>query len=174
MANAARTLSDKDVLTRGDTSAETVATLGAEFEDGPAFVSLEAARRGKINNDLQRWMGSVFPCVQEFLRLPRGWDSYNGAPLKLDTGMFALQLLYDVMNPRVPVPLVAPTSAGGIQFEWHQDGFELELCVSAPYDCELSFRDQTTGEEGSFPLTTEFSLLRRMMMKLQSARRLAS
>jgi hypothetical protein len=173
MANAAHSLSDKDVLTRGDTSAETVAILDAEFEERPAFISLEAVRRGMINNDLQRWIGSVFPAVQEFLRLPVGWDTYNGVPLKLDTGMFALQLLYDVMNARVPVPLVAPTSGGGIQFEWHQDGFELELCVNAPYDCELSFRDQATGEEGSFVLTTDFKLLTRMMMRLQSAQRLA-
>ena len=173
MAEVLRTLSDKDVLTRGDTSADTVATFGVEFDAGPAHISLEAARRGKINNDLQRWVGSVFPSIQEFLRLPKGWDTYNGVPLKLDTGMFALQILYDVMNPRVPVPLVAPTSAGGIQFEWHQDGFELEFCVSAPYDCELSFRDHKTGEEGSFSLATDFSLLTQKILRLQPARRLA-
>ena len=173
MPNPARTLSDKDVLTRGDTSAETVATLNADFEEAPASISLEAVRRGKINKDLQRWMGSVFPAVQEFLRLPVGWDTYNGVPLRLDTGMFALQLLYDLMNPRIPVPLVAPTSPGGIQFEWRRDGFELELCVNAPYNCEVSSRDQATGDENSFMLTTDFTLLTRMMMKLQSAQQLA-
>jgi hypothetical protein len=174
MLDAVRSLSDKDVYLRGDTSSEeAVATMGAEFEQRPPVVSLDTARRGKINTDLQRWMGSVFLAVQEFLRLPPDWDSYGGVPLKLDTGMFALQLLYDVMTPRVPVPLVAPTSTGGIQFEWHQDGFELELCVTAPYDCELSFRDRATGDEDSLPLTTDFSALTRAMKRLQSTQRLA-
>jgi len=174
MDSTARTLSDRDILIRGDTSLETVATLGAEPDEAPAVVNLDSVRRGKINNDLQRWIGSVFPAVQEFLRLPVGWDSYNGKPLKLETGMFALQLLYDVMTPQVPVPLVAPTSAGGIQFEWRRDGFEMELCVAAPYDCELSYRDQQTGEEDSLPLTTDFSALTRIMRKLHTAQRLAS
>jgi hypothetical protein len=170
MVSTALTLSDRDIFVSGETSSGTVATLGA---DDDSVVSLETARRGKMNDDMQRWMRSVFPAVQEFLRLPRGWDSYNGSPLKLDTGMFALQLLYDVMTPRTPVPLVAPTSAGGIQFEWHQPDFELELCVAAPYDCELSYRDRTTGDEDAFALATDFSLLTRMMKKLQSVQRLA-
>jgi hypothetical protein len=169
MVSTARTLSDRDTFLSGDTSG-TIATLGA---DDDSVISLETARRGKMNNDLQRWMRSVFPAVQEFLRLPKGWDTYKGAPLQLDTGTFALQLLYDVMTPRTPVPLVAPTPAGGIQFEWHQPDFELELCVAAPYDCELSYRDRTAGDEDTFVLTTDFSLLTRMMKKLQSAQMLA-
>jgi hypothetical protein len=172
MDNLARTLADRDVQTRGDTSAGTVATIGAEFEQGPRVVSLESVRQprgqARSNTDLQRWVGSVLPAIDEFLRLPEGWDTYNGQPLKLDTGMFALQLLYDVMNPRASVPLVAPTSPGGVQFEWHQGQLELELCINAPYDCELSFRDRATGEEQSYNLTTDFSPLTRLMLRLQS------
>ena len=171
MNDAVRTLSEQDIQIRGDTS-ETIATSGADVERS-AVISLEAFRRGKMNDDMQRWMRSVFPAIQEFLRLPKGWDSYNGVPLKLDTGMFALQLLYDVMTPQTPVPLVAPTSGGGIQFEWHQPNFELELCIAAPYDCELAFRVPTTGDEGTFPLTTDFSVLTRMMKRLQPVQRLA-
>jgi hypothetical protein len=172
MNDAVLTLSEQDVQIRGDTS-ETVATLGADTERSPV-ISLEAVRRGRINDNMQRWMRSVFPAIQEFLRLPKGWDSYKGVPLKLDTGMFALQLLYDVMTPQTPVPLVAPTSGGGVQFEWHQPHFELELCIAAPYDCELAFRDMAAGAEGTFPLTTDFSVLTRMMKRLQPVQRVAS
>ena len=173
MDDNSHTFSDREIESRGDTMSETISIMDAELGRGASVVNLASIRQNQTNNDLRRWISSVLPAIDEFIRLPQGWDSYSGKPLKLDTGMFALQLLYDVMNPRVPVPLVAPTSPGGVQFEWHQERLDLELCINAPYDCDLYFIDNQTGEEGSYHLTTDFSRLTRLMPRLQSARQVA-
>jgi hypothetical protein len=138
-----------------------------------AVVSMEPARRARRVNDLSRWVGSVLPSIREFLELPKGWDSYQGQPLRHETGMFALQILYDLMSPRLPIPQVVPAPSGGLQFEWHQNDLDIELYVGAPYECEFHYHDHVTGEEDNIALTSDFSPLNRWMARLQEPPRVA-
>jgi len=174
MDDVTRTLSDRDVRSRGDTSADTVATFNSRVDPSVAVASLEAARQARNHADLQRWIGSVLVPIREFLRLPKGWDSYQGQPLKLETGMFAIQLLGDIMNPRVPIPLIGPTPPGGLQIEWYHDQFELELSINAPNDCEVLFRDRTTGDEQAFQFATDLKPLMALISKIQMNHRVAA
>jgi hypothetical protein len=99
----------------------------------------------------QKWQVEVVSKVVEFLNLPAGWDGYNAPAVRHDTGMFAIQVLAAVMRPRTPLPQIVPSSVGGIQFEWHERGIDLELHISAPLECEIWFEDLT----GAIPPISE-------------------
>lgn len=109
----------------------------------------DAASSGVVSLDTRRgkpaWQKEIVAALCRLLELPDGWDSYVGKPLKHDTGMFALQVLNSIMNESVPMPAVVPVSSGGVQFEWHDNGLDIELFIAAPYDCELSVCDHLAG-----------------------------
>jgi hypothetical protein len=93
---------------------------------------------GRTDN---KWQIKILEPLLRFSRLPDRWDGYSGRPLRMDTGFFALQVLEAVMRPRTPLPQVVPTAMGGVQFEWHERDIDLELHISAPYECEIWFED---------------------------------
>jgi hypothetical protein len=98
-----------------------------------------------------------------YAKLPHGWDTYNAPAIGWDAGLFALSVLNDFMRPRTPVPQVVPSTAGGVQLEWHQKGVDLELHITGPYRCELWFKDHRTPDVDpiSIELTDDYSALRR-------------
>lgn len=136
--NALFNLTDADFqsaeqLNVGDTASSTVVSLDS--------------RRSK-----PAWERELVATLCHYLELPPNWDSYGGRPLRHDTGMFALQVLCRIMNESIPLPSIVPISSGGVQFEWHQNGLDIELFIAAPYDAELFVYDHNSGEP---PKTTE-------------------
>lgn len=111
----------------------------------------------------KKWQIEVQKSLFDFAKLSEGWDSYGAPPIGWQAGLFALSVLNDFMRPRTPIPQVVPSTAGGIQLEWHQKGVDLELHFMGPYDCELWFKDHLapTEEPLSLELTDDFSALRR-------------
>jgi hypothetical protein len=109
----------------------------------------------------QRWQIEVQSRLVEYVKMQPGWDSYSAPRIGWDTGMFALSILHEVMRTRTPIPQVVPSGAGGVQFEWHQKGIDLELHIAGPYECELWFEDHHHPQQSpvSLELTDNFSAL---------------
>lgn len=95
----------------------------------------------------RKWQTEVQKRVLAFVKMPKGWDTYQARPIGWDAGLFALSILNDFMRPRTPIPQVVPSPAGGVQLEWHQKGIDLELHVTGPYQCELWFKDHQAADE---------------------------
>lgn len=127
-----------------------VADIGATSN---TVTSLDSRRRNAP------WQNDVVNSLCRFLELPNGWDSYNGRPLRHDTGMFTLQLLNSVLVAPTPTPQLVPVADGGVQAEWHQNQLDVELYISAPYACELTIIDHTTNTVETILLTTNFDRL---------------
>ena len=119
------------------------------------------------------WERQILPVICRFLDLPDNWDSYGGRALKLETGMFALKILNEIMDAQTPIPHVVPIATGGVQLEWHENDLDLELTISAPYDCELWYDDDRSGASDSIALSTDLSALRTRMMRLVHSERAA-
>jgi hypothetical protein len=108
----------------------------------------------------RKWQIEVQNHFLKYVKMQPGWDSYGAPRMGWDTGMFALSILNDVMRTRTPIPQVVPSGAGGVQLEWHQKGIDLELHISAPYECELWFQDHRQSQQPiSLELTDNFSAL---------------
>lgn len=60
--------------------------------------------------------------IDNLMKLERGWDSYNGAPITVAARRTARHLI-------TVAPYVVPCSDGGIQLEWHEEGVDFEVCI---------------------------------------------
>ncbi len=116
----------------------------------------------------EKWQVEVLTPLAKYATMEQGWDSYSGLPLRWDAGFFALWVLNAVMRPRTPLPRVVPSPVGGVQLEWHEKNIDLELHITAPYECELWFEDHRTGEQLSTELSNDFSALAAPIAELTS------
>jgi hypothetical protein len=99
--------------------------------------------------------------LEKFAQYPEGWDSYNALPVRADTAAFALTVLNSILKLQTPLPQAVPSAAGGIQFEWHEKGIDLEFDIAAPYECHVWFFDHRAEVQGTDAhLTNDFSVLR--------------
>jgi hypothetical protein len=107
----------------------------------------------------------IKPQLEEFSRYSEGWDSYDGLPLRIDTGNYALTILKSIMRAQTPMPQVVPTSSGGVQFEWHEKDIDLEMHITGPYECEVWFYDHHNPDAPgtSVKLTNDVSLLNKII-----------
>ncbi len=65
----------------------------------------------------------ISPHAQKFLSLldlKKNWDSYGGEPIAFEAACAADLFL----NKRVSI---VPMARGGIQLEWHLDGYDIEI-----------------------------------------------
>jgi hypothetical protein len=118
----------------------------------------------------RRWQVEVQSRLVKYAKMDSGWDTYGAPSIGWDTGLFALSVLNDVMRARTPIPQVVPSSAGGIQLEWHQKGIDLELHITGPYQCELWFQDHQHPDEPPLclDLTDNFAALLKPIALLTS------
>lgn len=61
------------------------------------------------------------------LSLPKNWDSYGALPVNENTVDNALKWICSVKTDTMPLPEVVPTVRGGVQFEWHFKGGDIEV-----------------------------------------------
>lgn len=57
--------------------------------------------------------------LESFTRLQEGWDTYGAAPI----AALPIALARLLIEP----PHLVPTSKGGVQLEWHAQGFDIEI-----------------------------------------------
>jgi hypothetical protein len=91
------------------------------------------------------WLERTLERLNHLLTLPPNWDSYGGKCIYLDDVLRALRLLAAVMGDRTPPPQIVPTSKGGVQLEWHEQGIDLEIEVATGSSVLASFEDSMTG-----------------------------
>lgn len=88
-------------------------------------------------------------CLQAFslLDLPENWDSYGARQIESDCVVEGLRFLVGVLDDDTAPPSVVPCSHGGMQFEWHKSGLDLEIEVTAPNRVSIHVHDHATGKE---------------------------
>lgn len=142
---------------------------GSDAANPQRGVDFQNFRRAFDASPERKWQIEVQSHLLSFAKMPTGWDSYSARAIGWEAGLFALSVLNDFMRPRTPIPQVVPSSAGGVQLEWHQKGVDLELHIAGPYQCELWFQDhQSNAQPVSVELTDDFSPLRRPIELLTS------
>lgn len=94
--------------------------------------------------------------LNDLEQLPEDWDSYGAAKPSPANIAFARSFLHDAglmladLGLETPVPFVAPTAEGGIQFDFAELGRVLELEIKAPCQFEYLKLDPDGEEEGKF------------------------
>ena len=69
-------------------------------------------------------MGSkiINPDVRRLTKLKPGWDGYHGVP-----AVQSIAEVADIMT--LSNASISPMSGGGIQLEWHENGYDIEVAI---------------------------------------------
>lgn len=129
------------------TDASVVRISAVSPGEGDKFFETESSPAELLaTSNLPVWLEPVFKKLAELLDLPPNWDSYGAKPVNPETAVYAINLLFDVMNDEMPAPSVVPTNRGGVQLEWHTTRGDLEIEIEAPYKVGAFFEDTPRGE----------------------------
>jgi hypothetical protein len=79
------------------------------------------------------WRDATIARLEELIRLPVGWDGYNGLPVTLLNANFALKMLDAICGSGAGAPQIVPGQDGDLQIEWHTIKGDVELHVLGPY-----------------------------------------
>lgn len=144
--------------------AEQAAVSSAWFRRAPlkrpaTLVDWELAEPG--------WKTVVEQRLSKIQAYQPGWDGYASKPPGASVIGFARSILQAVMPADAPAPSIVPFSGGGIQLEWHANGFDIELAIYAPFKAELSVEanDGRPPLEDK-PLSANYSLLGQAIAEL--------
>jgi hypothetical protein len=99
--------------------------------------------------------------LEHFATLKADWDSYGALPIDPRAIECARRLLA-VMSHE---PQMVPTTRGGVQFEWHRDGIDVELDIP-PEGAALFFANADDD-----PLETQIAALTARLTVLEAALR---
>ena len=87
------------------------------------------------------WFFPTLQAIVGLLRLEPNWNSYGSSPISLSTAELALAFLLETVAGSVPPPAVVPTTEGGLQFEWHRNGLDVEIDVLPSGDIQFLVAD---------------------------------
>jgi hypothetical protein len=112
------------------------------------------------------WQSTVKGRLEEIVRLPEGWDGYQGRPVSFGNALFAVRVLESICAIDAPPPEIVPGCSGDLQIEWHLPGGDIELHVRAPNDVH-AWRSMPSDEE--LILSTDFSAVADWLRDLTEA-----
>lgn len=94
-----------------------------------------------------QWFGPSLEGIGRVLRLGRGWDTYDARPISRTSALSALSFLDGFLEATSSPPTVVPLADGGVQFEWHRGGLDVEIAFSPEEEPEMYVADRESGQE---------------------------
>lgn len=101
----------------------------------PSGDSVEVSLIGSGEEPSSHWR--IFAALKQLAQLERNWDSYGALPLNPRAVRRSVGLLASIVPAIAPEPTVVPTRDGGVQFEWHRRGIDVEVKVPPAGDVEF-------------------------------------
>jgi hypothetical protein len=118
------------------------------------------------------WLADVLRQLDAIRNLPSGWDSHGGDAIAAEIIAAAERLARNLARfSQVPRPVVSPTSAGGIQFEWDANGayFEVHLEDSTEAQCYFESQSPTAENEFTFHDGDDVDILARLAARVSGS-----
>ncbi len=126
-------------------------TLSYPFENGALIVEMQGAP--------PPWLIPTVERLASLLDLEPNWDSYGAPRIDPATADAALRIALEAMRDDSPIPSVTPTTKGGIQFEWHTNGMDLEIEIISPKRVLFYFENNDTGDVEESEFTHDWTRL---------------
>lgn len=77
------------------------------------------------------WLWTSLHSLKQLSTLKKDWDSYGSERISAVSIVEALRTLVDVLPKEGSAPAFVPASGGGIQLEWHDGGFDIEVQIAS-------------------------------------------
>jgi hypothetical protein len=94
-----------------------------------------------------RWFMPILRKLCQLGDLPSNWNSYGASAIDPQIAAFGGTLALALLNERDSLPEVVPTSRGGVMFEWHENGVDLEIDVRSPSKVHIAFESGDIEED---------------------------
>ena len=93
----------------------------------PCVACAAEAHRSKCADELDAALKAdpVATAINELAKLPHGWNSYDSPPMT-EAALLSARKIAEALRTLVHV---SPVPGGGIQFEWHGGGADIEIEV---------------------------------------------
>jgi hypothetical protein len=85
-----------------------------------------------ISDNTMAWSEEVKNRLEALIKLPVGWDGYQGTNVSFQNANFALRVLEAICGFETCTPQIVPGPAGDLQIEWHTLRGDLEIHVVGP------------------------------------------
>mgnify|MGYP003382453135 CR=1 FL=1 len=126
--------------------------------------------RVRVHHPRSEWIAALSERFDELTALPKGWDGYGGLPVSFGCAQFAAHLVERLYDPSIPAPNLVPGSDGTVQIEWHRNGYDVEIDVTAPYEVVAYRHDLVSGNDEEVALQTDFTQIADWIGELKRAR----
>lgn len=95
------------------------------------------------------WWAEAEKRLEDLVKLPDGWDGYDGSPVRLGNVRITTTILNGVCRDNTPIPQFVPVSRGGLQVEWHAADVDIEIYIANPGEIHAirTFVDGREDEE---------------------------
>jgi hypothetical protein len=115
------------------------------------------------------WVAALSDRFNELTALQHGWDGYNGKPVSFTCASFAAKLLERLFDNALPPPDLIPGTDGTLQFEWHINGYDIEVDVLDAYEVVAVRHELRTGAVEELELDNDFTTLAHWIGELKKA-----
>jgi hypothetical protein len=88
------------------------------------------------------WLDESVRTMQQLAQLPANWSSYGSHAIEDAAIISAARMMWQLLPPISPAPVVVPTLHGGVALAWHRNGMDIEIefspegSVSYVYTCD--------------------------------------
>ena len=106
------------------------------------------------------WEDEVAERLVRLREFRAGWDGHRASPIRSTVIDYVCNLLPKLVIGGVPAPFIAPLPSGGLQLEWHRNGWDVEIEISGPGQLYAYALEIATGHEWEKNLTDDLAQLR--------------
>lgn len=134
---------------------------GVEDSDLPVFTPSPHAEPVRLVTSTARptapWVDPVLQQARALLTIQPNWNGHGAPAVEPKLVLAALEELSTFMPAEAAPPAVGPTATGGVQFEWHAGGWDIEVEVVPDGHAEAWGEHRDSGEywEGNLPEVRE-------------------
>ena len=112
----------------------------------PRVKFVDSAVQVLVSGQPPSWFAPTMTRLTELSYLPARWDGYGARPIQSSLINAVVKWLITLMPNDIPAPSVVPTTPGGLQFEWHMHGIDLEIEIFPDFRWLSSYEDTLTDD----------------------------
>lgn len=118
-----------------------------------------SVRRLIFRENMHEWKSDTSGRLDQLIKLPVGWDGYNGRPVDFFLACYVAGLLDTLYRDTLPAPSIVPGGDGTLQVEWHLADMDIELDILAVNRVRAWRRDDRNGSENEAEVEDDFALV---------------
>lgn len=113
------------------------------------------------------WLTDVLKKLEKISVYQKDWYSYGSEPIHRSSIQSALQIIENIIPLNPPPPSVGPTPSGGVQIEWNEKNFAIEIETHPNNTVSVYFEEGEDYDEQEYDLHTAIRVIHKLVSRLK-------